>query len=112
MSEHAVSICNMAVMFGNISLPLQFTFLNLIKRDESCQFGESAGCLSTLSRSVIWQLCSEILAYRHGSPFFIRSNVMKVARSVKVALCRLILESGPLRVVHLSRHKWPGVLVN
>jgi len=25
---------------------------------------------------------------------------------------RLLLESGPLRVVHLSRHKWPGGLVN
>jgi hypothetical protein len=25
---------------------------------------------------------------------------------------RLLRESGPLQVVHLSRHKWPGRLVN
>ena len=37
----------------------------------------------------------------------------------KVVVCRLVermdlrvCESGPLRAVHLSRHKWPGGLVN
>ena len=25
---------------------------------------------------------------------------------------RVVYESGPLRAVHLSRHKWPGGLVN
>ena len=37
---------------------------------------------------------------------------MKRVEAQRRYLQVLSTESGPLRVVHLSRHKWPGELVN
>ena len=54
------------------------------------------------------QWMDALIDHKQPLTFYMSNSISTIARLV-ISLCT---ESRPLRAVHLSRHKWPGGLVN